>query len=465
MFLDLLSLLICSFLPVTTQLHHGSETASSEVNQQLGQAKEETVVSYKMVFQKYYEKELNQKSLVGSKFVDFETFCSTYYEFNSEVNILEYTERWKDIDTNDFVGYSLPISNHNNTMLADSNSSDASYILELGGRENKDSIPEKTPLVAFNKTDQNGEQRLPIYEFSDLYSDLNVGDIIYETRTIFWNAGHNALITSINKERHVKNSESFGNCMYFNGAQHYIETIEAVGSGVRYGFLDDDRFVRYGVKILRVTNAYYFRYPAVSFAKEQFGKPYSLDISRSNTSIDSNEWYCSELVWAAYQYSSWDICQIKGIKQGENGNTGGPLPWTIFVSDNTFELTFAHSFLELSLRGKQSSSWIVRINNVLKKERIVVYNSKMCFLEDCDNPGNLNDLKSIIIAGSSHQDVTINENFMANSITCWHDVHISETDEYSAYTKRYITYADNLNPNNLTLLVRNSIQIIGRTKK
>lgn len=189
MFLDLLSLLICSILPVTTQLHHGCETASSEVNQQFEQAKEETVVSYKMVFQKYYEKALNQKSLIGSKFVDFETFCSTYYEFNSEVNILEYTERWKDIDTNDFVGYSLPISNHKNTMLADSNSSDASYILELGGRENKDSIPEKTPLVAFNKTDQNGEQRLPIYEFSDLYSDLNVGDIIYETRTIFLECG------------------------------------------------------------------------------------------------------------------------------------------------------------------------------------------------------------------------------------------------------------------------------------
>ena len=64
----------------------------------------------------------------------------------------------------------------------------------------------------------------------------------------FWNAGHNALIASINKERDVKNNESFENCMYFNGVQHYIETIEAVGSGVRYGFLDDDRFVRYGVK-------------------------------------------------------------------------------------------------------------------------------------------------------------------------------------------------------------------------
>ncbi|HBM99783.1 MAG TPA: hypothetical protein DD384_00850 [Firmicutes bacterium] len=135
--------------------------------------------------QKYYEKALNQKSLIGSKFVDFETFCSTYYEFNSKVNILEHTERWKDIDTNDFVGYSLPISNHKNTMLADSNSSDASYILELGGRENKDFIPEKTPLVAFDKADQNGGKRLPIYEFKDLYGDLNVGDIIYETRTIF----------------------------------------------------------------------------------------------------------------------------------------------------------------------------------------------------------------------------------------------------------------------------------------
>ena len=89
----------------------------------------------------------------------------------------------------------------------------------------------------------------------------------------------------------------------------------------------------------------------------------------------------------------------------------------------------------------------------------------MCFLEDCDNFGNLNDLKSIIIAASSYQDVTINENFMANSITCWHDEFISETDEYSAYTKSYITYADNLNPNNMTLLVRNSIQIIGRTRK
>lgn len=465
MVIDLLSLLVCSILPITTQLHQGGETASNEEIVQTSQSEKEIVVSYKTVFQKYYEKAANQKAEVGSKFVDFDTFCSTYYQFNSEVNISEFTTRWKDINTNNYVGYTLPISNNKIATFSASNSTDASYILELGGRENKDSIPEKTPITAFNKKDQNGDQRLPIYEFSELYNDLNVGDIIYETKTIFWNAGHNALITATDKERNVKNGESTKNCMYFNGAQHYVETIEAVGSGVRYGFLDDDRFVRYGVKILRATNAYYFRYPAVSFAKEQFGKPYSLDISRSNSSIDSNEWYCSELVWAAYNYSSWDICQVNGIKHGQSGNTGGPLPWTIFVSDNTFELTFAPAFLELSLRGKQSSNWTVRINNVSREARAVVYNSKMCFLEDCDNPDKLSDLKSIYISGSSHQDVTISENYTANSITCWHDIYVSETNEYSSYTKRYITYADNLNSNNLTLLTRNSIQIIGRTKK
>lgn len=128
-------------------------------------------------------------------------------------------------------------------------------------------------------------------------------DSFNEQRNIsfFFNAGHNAMIVD------MAHSGYYGS---------YMQTIEAVGGGVQYGFLDDLRMAEYKIKILRVSGATStVRNNAIYFIRAQLGKPYYLNTFRLNTSIDSLEWYCSELVYAAYKYAGIDI----GVKQGSNG--------------------------------------------------------------------------------------------------------------------------------------------------
>ena len=82
----------------------------------------------------------------------------------------------------------------------------------------------------------------------------------------------------------------------------YIRTIEAVPVGVVRGVLDDERFDERGVKIYNVTSANMTKEAAaVDFCIAQLGKPYVLKLSGScSYSSSSPNWYCSELVWAAY---------------------------------------------------------------------------------------------------------------------------------------------------------------------
>lgn len=42
------------------------------------------------------------------------------------------------------------------------------------------------------------------------------------------------------------------------------------------------------------------------FIKARLNKPYYLDFSKDK-SINEKDWYCSELVWAAYKYVGFDI--------------------------------------------------------------------------------------------------------------------------------------------------------------
>lgn len=381
-----------------------------------------TVFSYKDVFFKYYEQALNTKTIEGKEFIDFDTFCENYYV--SGLDIKSYTASWKYIDIDNFETYDY---NSNMPMLTGSSSNDAEYILSSDTYN-------VTPYSEFKNT---SDDKMPIYDLvtSYLYSKLNVGDIIYETRTIFWNAGHNAMITSTDKQG-VNQS---------GGLVSYYETIEAVGGGVQYGFLDDNRIVAYGVKILRVKNATTSKINnAVYFMKRQLGKTYSLNINRTNSSIDSNEWYCSELVWAAYNYSNIDLCELSGVKHGETGNTGGPLPYTIYCSDNTYEILLSEIHIRMSILSKSGSVWTIRLKNPNGFSTYCKYNSKMCFLEDASNWSNLNDLVSITIPSYSYKDVQISENWYATSIVCgWEDL-----------IYRYVTYADTLMQESKSMMTR-----------
>lgn len=104
--------------------------------------------------------------------------------------------------------------------------------------------------------------------------------------------------------------------------QYYIRTLEANLDGVVHGVLDDNRFDERGVNVYYAHNASTtVRDSAVSFCAGQLGKPYALDIpaaTHCNYLSTTANWYCSELVWAAY------------YNQGINFN-GNSIPVNIYM--------------------------------------------------------------------------------------------------------------------------------------
>lgn len=94
----------------------------------------------------------------------------------------------------------------------------------------------------------------------------------------------------------------------------YVRIIEAIDKGVKRGILDDVRMYEKAVTIYRVKGAKKSdRKKAVKFCKSQLGKKYRLDFKK-NTSKNQKDWYCSELVWAAYKNQGINI-ETTGINE------------------------------------------------------------------------------------------------------------------------------------------------------
>lgn len=146
------------------------------------------------------------------------------------------------------------------------------------------------------------------YSRYNLLSTVQKGDVVSETKGLVASiTGHIAIVE--------------GKFWDSSHSQYYIRTVEANGSGVVRGALDDDR------KDERGTNIYYARSAsssqkngAVSFCIGQIGKPYSLEfpLTQCSYSSSTSNWYCSELVWAAY------------YNQGINFN-GTSIPMNIYM--------------------------------------------------------------------------------------------------------------------------------------
>lgn len=96
--------------------------------------------------------------------------------------------------------------------------------------------------------------------------------------------------------------------------QYYIRIIEAIGVGVARSVVDDGRYDARGSSLHRVRRAPSYKTSgAVSFAIGQLGKKYSLDFGH-DTSPNEKDWYCSELVWAAYKSQGYDL-EATGITE------------------------------------------------------------------------------------------------------------------------------------------------------
>ncbi len=337
---------------------------------------------------------------------DIKTYTAYVVEYIAELNSMYGEATVAEIFSEISTLSSSSSSSDDDTGFCDG---DASYILYS--------------VTDYSCTPKSEFFRAPVYTgYEDKtfdYSQLQSGDIVFETDTVFFDIGHTAIIVD------VAHDSEYGS---------YIQTIEATASGVKYGFLDDNRMVRYGVKILRaVDTTKVRRNDVVYFANMQLGKPYSLRPFELMTDIFSPYWYCSEMVYAAYNFAGIDVGVRYTSDGGDYTMNLGCWPQDIYFSYNTYEIsTSGDAYLNVQL--VYGSEWTVRVFNNTGADRTVYYNSKMCFESDAKEWKNLSDEKDVTVSSGGSATFQISTNWFATNIAiCYID---GKT--------RYITYAHDL---------------------
>ncbi len=185
------------------------------------------IFSYKTILRSRYDSKTLSGAIDPSE-LSFDEFCSSYVEPNLVLDrvTVDNVKLYQEAIASGAQPYS-------------SSSGDEKYILKgINDPASSSFDPSYTPSSAF--------QRAVEYEDRSLYSLLQEGDIILETNctsSLFGgavnNIGHTAYIYNVAK------SGIYGS---------YIQTIEAVGGGIQFGFLDDNRMITFGVVVLRPVN-------------------------------------------------------------------------------------------------------------------------------------------------------------------------------------------------------------------
>lgn len=291
--------------------------------------------------------------------------------------------------------------------LLTSSSEDADYII------NSTESYVQTPVSCFKRDLYYNGYNGKTFD----YRSLQPGDIIYENVAPF---GHSAIISNVE--------------YYRDDGTTYIQTIESVASGVKFGFLDDKRMVDYNVEIFKVADiASYDRTFIVDFCLGQIGKPYSCEFNNVDWSSSNPDWYCSELVYAAYYSAMIDL----GWRYVDGGlMTFGSIFFPEYIKNayNTYQINMESAYFPSFLLVNESN-WTIRIYNTTPMNNTFYYNSKMCFGNDAEKWVNLNDVKSLYIYKTQYEKVRITTNWFAT------DIAISTIVD----NKRYITFANNLN--------------------
>ena len=378
----------------------------------------ETILSYEDVLRSYYKEALDH----SKDYFTYEDFRDGYYSEDNDLEFFDYVDSL----------CSEPLFvNNNNVSFEDTKSNgreenperssgDEDYILS-------DNYYGTTPTSEFT--------RRP-YNLAFSYTSLRKGDLVFESEPLS-GIGHIGII--INKS---KNSESYG---------AYIQTVEAVNSGVKYGFFDDLRIIEKKMSVLRVVGYTFSKANAAcEFADDQIGASYGNPFELTWQTEDSDHWFCSELVYAAWKRQDIDILQI----YDQNHNVVMPTycwPIDIFNSFNTTELNIdRYQYLSVNLVGKDWNKWVVQIRNVSSYEVHVSVNRKMCFENDAKNWVNLNDLVSFYMDPGEYFNFYIETNWFATHIAlCFVVGQI-----------RFITYGYNLTEswNNYSIDTGNEIK-------
>ena len=343
-----------------------------------------TILSYEDVLGFYYQKVLEK----SEKVFTYEDFRDGYYSDENNLGFFEYADTF----------CSEPLFANNNGTAQDSlrstekekepdrSSGDDDYVLS-------DDYYSITPTSEFT--------RRP-YNLAFSYSSIKKGDLVFESNPLF-GIGHIGII--INK---YKNSQSYGT---------YIQTVEAFNSGVKYAFLDDLRIIEKQVLVLRVVGYTSTKANgACAFAENQMGASYGDPTVHTWQTDNSDHWFCSELVYAAWYRQDINILEI----YDENNHVVLPYhcwPIDIYNSFNTTELNIdRYEYLSVSLVGKDWNKWAVQITNESSEEVHVYVNRKMCFGNDAINWTSLNDLVSFYMDPNESFNFYIETNWFATHI-------------------------------------------------
>lgn len=387
-----------------------------------------TIVSYQEVFEYYYSKLISNATVE----IDIEDFIDLYYAQEKPIN--EFVDFIVETGVHNLTDDTLLTQEQTNVEegiqttasgLLQILSPDEDYIL-CGEIDNT----EYTEGVYF--------QREPIYEAFD-YDRLYDGDIIFE----------NASSSATKHAAFLYNNDqpsAFG---------EYVQTIEAVASGVQYGFLDDERMVRFGVSIYRVYSSAGSGVVAKAkdFIAAQVGKDYSINFTTTHTDRNSSAWYCSELVYAAYYSAGVDVCSNSNFEFKPSSTpclpvylTQGAITWHVIPN---------YDYLQIAVNGFNSALWNsaywkVTISNYNSKDVVVAYNSKMCNLDDAKNWSGLSEVKTVTIKANGYATVNIYQNFFATAVAV----------SFVSGSTRYVTYGSELSKSDYSMAVSyNTIQL------
>lgn len=411
--------LLFSHLSVNvTSQQHASLKASQQIEYQSESPEKEEVFSYRTIFNQYYQEAKSNYPEHFAENCSLDQFISAYYKQNLPID--QFSASYQSASgiqaTADFSNAS---SGPRRAATLEIISPDENYILGSG-------------LNQSESTDISYFKRRPVYQ-SFSKSLLQKGDIVYESR-------------SSSPTKHVAYIYDTSHSGYYGS---YVQTIEAVAGGVQYGFLDDMRIIDFGVIVYRIYRATELLTVAraSAFIVKQIGKPYSIDFTHTDTDENETEWYCSELVFAAYWAGGMNIASTNSATF--DPETMPILPVMLTNGMLNYEVDFSSLFLSINIvsfenRIWNNSRWNIRVYNPNSFPVTISYNTKMCNEGDAKNWTNLSDLVSNKLSAGSSITVNITQNWFATSVAF---SYIGNNNH------RYITYASNLDKTKLTMTV------------
>lgn len=230
------------------------------------------------------------------------------------------------------------------------------------------------------------------YTSYNLLSRVQRGDILYETTGNSASlAGHASIIEGV----------------FWSGTkdQFYIRVIEAGDQGVRRGVFDEERLANKSGVIVRATSAtWQQKYDAVKFCIDHLGNDYDLHTPKRSSSSNT-EWYCSELVWAAY-YNA-------GINLLNDASASIVTPKDLFLSSKTTTVSYSTE-KPASLFTDTSGNWAKAYIDLLVNAGMISGRSSSSYGPTYNMTRgdfvkllyNLTGSKPIVSGGTTFSDVT-----------------------------------------------------------